>query len=146
MLNSLRLKLHVAVRNPETKKNLTYIVFGTAGISFIAYALGYFGVIYPISGVVLAVIVLFRSKPVVDKRLPINPYASKYSRKGKLQPVQSTTMPDKPRPVRFRDVFFGVVMDDLHRVFKRTEKATVDTEKENKEKYDRFLELAVGKK
>lgn len=144
MLNSLRLKLHVAVRNPETKKNLTYIVFGTAGISLITYAVGYFGVIYPIAGFILAVIVLFRSKPVVDKRLPINPYASRYSRKGTV--LKPPAVPDKPVPLRFRDGFIGVVADDLHNLFKLAKKQDVDTEKENKEKYDRFVELAIGKK
>jgi hypothetical protein len=112
MLNALRLKIHTSLRNPQTKQRLGYVVIGTAGLSIIAYAVGYTGYVIPILGVVIAVIVIYRNKPVEERK-----------RIAPRQPLPSRIkQPVKPQPPSFFTTFVDVIEGDMRNVLKRFRK------------------------
>jgi hypothetical protein len=110
MLNALRLKIHTSLKNPQTKQRLGYVVIGTVGLSIIAYAVGYTGYVIPILGAVAAIIIMYRSKPVEERKRIAPRLASR------------TKPPVKPQPPRFFSTFVDVIEADIRGVLKRFRK------------------------
>lgn len=112
MLNALRLKVHTSLRNPQTKQRLGYVVIGTVGLSIITFAFGYTGYVIPILGVVVAVLIIYRSKPVEERKRIAGP----------ARLPSRTKQSVKPQPPSFFAVFVDVIEGDMRNVVKRLQK------------------------
>lgn len=112
MLNALRLRIHTSLRNPQTKQRLKYVALGTVGMSIIAFAFGYTGYVIPILGVVVAVLVIYRSKPVEERKRIVG--SARLPPRGKV--------PVKPQPPRFIGTFVDVIEGDMRNVVNRFRK------------------------
>ena len=112
MLNALRLRIHTALRNPQTKQRLGYVVIGTAGLSIVAFAVGYTGYVIPILGAVAGVLVIYLSKPVEERKRIAGP----------ARLPSRTKPPVKPQPPSFFAVFVDVIEGDMRNMVKRFRK------------------------